>query len=68
MGGWFGWRVGELFGRVVGLGTDGDRFLQLPHWQFEQWRPAFLHSHLFVWHVEAEVQLQHGSSAREKLR
>ena len=68
MGGWFGWRVGGLLGRVVGSGTDGDRFLQLPHRQFEQWRPALLHSHLLVWHVEAEVQLQHGSSAREKLR
>ena len=55
-------------GRVVGSGTDGDRFLQLPHRQFEQWRPAFLHAHLLVLHLEGVMQLQHGSCVRAKLR
>ena len=65
VGGWLGWRSGGLLG---GLSAGGALFLHPPHRQFEQWRPAFTHAHLLVIHVEFVVQLQHGSSVREKLR
>ena len=44
------------------MGIDGARFSHPLHLQLEQWRPAFLHAHLLVLHLEAVVQLQHGSS------
>ena len=65
VGGWLGWRSGGLLG---GLSTGGALFSHPPHRQFEQWRSAFTHAHLLVLHFEAVVQLQHGSSVREKLR
>ena len=52
----------------VGMGIGGARFSHPLHLQFEQWRPAFLHAHLLVLHLEAVVQLQHGSCVRAKLR
>ena len=60
VGGWLGWRSGGFLGRML---TTGALFTHPPHRQFEQWRPAATHAHLIVLHVEAVVQLQHGSSA-----
>ena len=50
------------------MGAGGVRFSHPGQRQFEQWRPALLHAHLDVLHLEVVVQLQHGSSVRAKLR